>query len=288
VSPESDWDPLAHMYIGPWSMGKDFKDFSCADWWSGESGKDWFCREGYGALWAHSAQGIPVELSTPVTAIDWSGPGVKVETAKGTIVARACVMTVSTGVLAAERIRFVPALPVPKQEAFHGISMGLYNHITFQFRRNVFGTPDDGYLVYKVGVDKQGSPQGFGLTTNIGGGRLSYGDVGGDLAWALEKEGPKATTAFGIDALRRLFGNTIDKELTKTHVTAWGGNPLTLGSYASAKPGAFHLRPVLRRPVGDRVWFAGEACSPSLWAMVAGAHESGIAAARDLARTVSG
>jgi monoamine oxidase len=73
----------------------------------------------------------------------------------------------------------------------------------------------------------------------------------------------------------------------KGHVTTWGRNPLTLGSYASAEPGAYHLRAVLRAPVGERVWFAGEACSPDLWATVAGAHESGIRAAKDVARVLS-
>ena len=35
------------------------------------------------------------------------------------------------------------------------------------------------------------------------------------------------------------------------------------------------MRPVLRQPVGDRVWFAGKARSADDWATVAGAHNSG-------------
>ncbi len=281
-----EWSPLAHLYIGPWSMAKNFENFSCVDWYSGEDGSDSFCRQGYGALWAHSVRGIPVERSTAVTAVDWSGDGVRVETNKGTIVAKACIVTVSTGVLAAERIRFSPELPVSKRESFHGISMGLYNHIAFQFRRNIFGTPDDGYLVYKVPETEDGSPRGFAMVTNIAGGGLSLGDVGGNLAWTLEKAGTDEARAFGLEELRRMFGSDVDKELVKVHVTEWGKNPLTLGSYASAEPGRFPMRNVLRQSVGDRIFFAGEACSRSSWAMVHGAHRTGIEAASEVAETL--
>lgn len=281
------WDDLAHLLIGPWEMGKDFDRFSTADWWSGESGTDWYCRQGYGALWVHSARGIPVELSTRATNIDWSGQGVAVHTDRGVIKARACIVTVSTGVLASESIAFTPSLPVEKQESFHGISMGLYNHITFQFRRNFLGTGDDGYLIYQLAPGGGKSPRGFGMLTNIGGSNLSFGDVGGDFARALEEEGMEGSIAFGLAELRKIFGSKVDQELIKAHATQWGKNPYTLGSYASAEPGAHRLRQVLRAPVGKQVWFAGEACSPSLWAMVAGAHKSGIQTAKDVIRVLS-
>lgn len=275
-----EWDDLAHLVIGPWTMAKNFDNFSALDMWNGSDGDYWYCRQGYGAVWTHSVRGIPVELSTPVSSIDWSGAGVRVHTDRGEFSARACIVTTSTGVLASEGIRFAPALPVKKQESFHGISMGLYNHITFQFRRNVFGTNDDSYVLYKLPPSNGGPPQGFAMTTNIGGSNLSYGDVGGDFARALEDEGSDGTLAFGLEELRRMFGSDIDKEFVKGHVTAWGKNPYTLGSYASAEPGAVPLRAVLRAPVGERIWFAGEACSHDLWPMVNGAHKSGIIAAR--------
>jgi monoamine oxidase len=283
-----EWSDLVQMVIGPWSMGKDFDDFSTADWWSGEDGADWYCREGYGTLWAHSARGIPVELSTRATEIDWGGQGVRVHTERGVLAARACIVTVSTGVLASGGLRFKPALSTVKQESFHGISMGLYNHIAFQFRRNIFGTGGDGYLVYKLPASGGESPKGFGMLTNIGGTNLSFGDVGGGLAWSLEDEGADGALSFGLEELRKIFGSDVDTEFVKGHVTTWGRNSFTLGSYASAEPGAYRLRAELRAPVGERVWFAGEACSPDLWAMVAGAHTSGIQAAKDVARTLSG
>ncbi len=213
----------------------------------------------------------------------------RVHSDRGVLAARACIVTVSTGVLASESIAFSPALPVEKQESFHGISMGLYNHITFQFRRNIFGTGDDGYLFYKLLPSGGASPKGLGLLTNIGGTNISYGDVGGGLAWALEAEGTEGALSFGLAELRKIFGTDVDdREFVKGHVTTWGRNPFTLGSYASAEPGAHYLRAALRVPVGERIWFAGEACSPNLWATVGGAHNSGIAVAKEIIGVLSG
>ncbi len=284
VSEEGDWSKLVHLAIGPYEMGKDLDSFSCKDWYNSNDGKDWFCREGYGAIWAHSAQGIPVQLSTTATSVKWGGHGVTVETNRGSLSAKACIVTVSTGVLAQEALRFDPPLSPEKQASFHGISMGLYNHIALQFNRNIFGTGKDGYLYSQIDSEVEGSPKGMGLLTNVSGGTLSYGDVGGRFAAALEAEGEAAAIDFALSDLRRMFGSDVDKAFVKGVATNWGQNPLTYGSYASAEPGKYPLRAVLRQPVGERIWFAGEACSPANWATVVGAHESGEAAGSHVGR----
>ena len=280
------WHDFVHFLIGPWEMGKDFDGFSCADWWSGDDGTDWYCREGYGAVVAHSARDLDVRLSTRVRSIDWSGSGVAVETDTGSIRARACIVTVSTGVLASGDIRFVPELPAEKLESFHGISMGFYDHIALLFDENVFGTAPDEYLLYNASTHGAHSPALMGLLTNVSGTGLTLADVGGDFARELEEADGEAAIDFAKAELRKMFGGAIEGHLVKAHFTRWGRNPLTRGSYASAKPGAFPLRSALRRPVGDRVWFAGEACSPGEWATVGGAHHSGEEAARVVAADI--
>ena len=269
------WHDLVHFVIGPWEMAKDFDAFSCVDWWNSEDGRDWFCREGYGALVAHHARGLEVHLSARVTGIDWSGSGVRVETDSGRIRAKACIVTVSTGVLANEEIRFVPALPAEKVESFHAIGMGVYDHIALFFDENVFGTDPDEYLLYNARTHGAHSPALMGLLTNVSGTGLTLADVGGDFAMELERAGHEAAIDFARSELRRIFGSAVDRHLVKAHFTRWGHNALTRGSYASARPGAYRMRSVLRRAVGERVWFAGEACSVDEWATVAGAHGSG-------------
>ena len=87
-------------------------------------------------------------------------------------------------------------------------------------------------------------------------------------------------------ALKKTYGNDIAKSFVKGNYTRWGKDPWTLGSYASAEPGYYDMRRELRRPVGDRVFFAGEACHPSLWATCAGAYLSGIEIAKAVAKRV--
>lgn len=281
VSKESPWYPLAAASIGPWDMGKDLDDFSCLDWWNSEGGDDWYCKQGFGTLVVHYGRGIPVRLSTPVHKIRWSTRGVEVESAAGTLSASTAILTVSTGVLAAEKIAFDPPLDHTKQEAFHRISMGYYNHIALYFSDDVFGLGDDAYLAYKTSTTRA-----TGFLTNISGSQLAFGYVGGRFARELEKAGVDAAVDFGRDALRKIFGANIDKKFVKGNYTRWGEDPWTLGSYASADPGYTHMRRHLRRAVAERIFFAGEACHASMWATCGGAYLSGIDTAREVSRVL--
>ncbi|MGB1147975.1 MAG: flavin monoamine oxidase family protein, partial [Alphaproteobacteria bacterium] len=266
-----DWANTAEFAMGPWEMGKDFEDFSALDWWESAGSTDWYCKEGYGTLVAAHAANIPVSLNTPVRKIDWSGRGVTVETDAGTISARAAIITVSTGVLAGEGIAFNPPLPVRKQESFNGISMGDYNHVTLQFSEDVFGAGIDGYVLHKVDQSREG----FGGLTNASGLGLAYCDVGGQFALDLENAGEAESIDFVLGKLRSLIGSDVDKYFVKGSSTAWTTDPFVRGCYASARPGAYPMREVLREPIGDRLFFAGEACHEDLWATVGGADRSG-------------
>ena len=61
-------------------------------------------KEGLGNLVTTLNNNFPISLSTSVLEIDLSGKGVKVLTSKGSIVAKACICTVSVGVLKSEKI----------------------------------------------------------------------------------------------------------------------------------------------------------------------------------------
>ena len=278
IAPEksSPWYDTVHLMIGPYSMAKDYNHFSCKDWAHyGETSIDWFCKEGFGSVVAHRWRDVPVQLNTQAKEINWDGQEVRVKTNNGTLSAKKCIVTVSTGVLAAEKIKFSPSLPVEKYEAFNGITMGIYNHVALQFKKNFFDLGNDGYLYYKVKSQNDSSPKATAGIVNVGGSNLSLFDTGGEFARELEKEGEQASINFALEELRVIFGSKIDKHLVKAHATMWGRNPLTIGSYASAEPGKFHLRKILREPVGEKIFFSGEATTPRQWATVNGAHISG-------------
>lgn len=80
--------------------GTEFDAISTRDdWLSASDQPSYFVGEGLGAVVASKARGVPLRLSTTAHHVDWSGNGVRVETYQGRIAARACIVTVSTGVL---------------------------------------------------------------------------------------------------------------------------------------------------------------------------------------------
>lgn len=269
------WANTARFIEGPWSMGKDFDDFSTLDWWNSSDGDDYLCTQGFGALVAHFGRHIDVSLNTEATRIDWSGDNVAVHTSKGRLKTRAVILTVSTGVLANEQIAFAPSLPDEKRESFNEISMGAYDHIALLFAEDPFGLGPDGYLLFEIGEDGRG----FGTLANASGSGLAYCDVGGDWARQLQHESEAFKIDYALNRLQSMVGNDIERAFVKGSATAWGLNPLTRGAYASANPGSYEWRRILRQSVADRIFFAGEACHSSMWATVGGAHLSGLDAA---------
>ena len=279
---DTRWKKLSAYMMGPLDMAKEFDDFSCIDYWESPGADPYYYREGYGTLVAHYGRKLPVQLATPAHHINWQGSGVKTETTEGTITSKAVILTVSTGVLAAEKIKFTPALPVEKQESFNYISMGTYNNVALQFSEDFFGLGPDRYVDY---VNQSGSKAG-GMLTNIGGTNLTLVYSGGNLGRDLELAGVKAGVDWGLSEVVKIYGSDVRKYFVKGNFTRWGKHPWTMGSYASAEPGYFHMRKELRKTVADRIFFAGEATHPLQWATCGGALLSGIDAAKAVARAL--
>ncbi len=59
-----------------------------------------------------------------------------------------------------------------------------------------------------------------------------------------------------------------------------------LGGYSAAAPGEDDARRILREPVAERIWFAGEAVHDTQWGTVAGAWEAGTRAAEAALRKI--
>ena len=294
VSPASvipdlgDWQSTVNLLTGPYEIAKDMQHFSCKDWWSAEDGTDYYCREGFGALFAHSARDVPVSLGVAARLIRWGGNGVEVDTDAGLIRARAVVVTVSMGVLGAGELRFDPPLPARKQEAISVLTMGHYNHVALKFRENFFGTGEDGYYSYRIEKEVDGVPHGFAALIDAAGTGIAYCDLGGEFARQMAAAGPVASVDFVLTELEKAFGAKVRASLITDSFYDWSHDPLVLGAYSAAEPGGAWARAEMRKPEGDRIWFAGEALSADNWATVAGAHQSGRKTARKLAKRLAG
>ena len=263
-------------YLGALDMAVDLDELSTFDYANADDlAPNFLCAEGYGSIVARRGRGLPVRLGTPVRHVRWDGPGAVVETDAGSIRARAVIVTASTGVLASGAIRFTPDLPLATQEAVADIPMGMLAKIPLQIREQRFGLePFTDVLLARRGR-RDLYFLSFPFATD-----LMVGFVGGDLGWELSAAGEAAAIDFATRGLVEMFGSNAASAVVKGGLTPWASNPWTRGAYAAASPGRYGAREALARPVGDRIFFAGEALAGGLIQTCGGAFRSGEAAAR--------
>jgi len=280
LDPADPWSALVGAWEGSIIAAADPDRLSLRDWWVNRlEGANLRVPGGLGALVLRRL-GEEVELDTPALQVRWAEPwGVSVETPRGTLRAGHCIVTVSTGVLAAGAIVFEPALPLPVQEAIQGLPMGLLSKIALRAAgADRLGLPDDCLVTHRI---EPGEPDASLNLWGWGGDR-AVAFVGGGAAWDLAAAGPGAGEAFARGLLRRLFGARADRAFRPGAVeTGWGTDPLFRGAYAYAPPGCFPMRARLAEPVGDgRLLFAGEAVrTDGLAGTVGGAYLAGTEAA---------
>ena len=269
---DDPWAPTIALWEGAIIAAADAADLSLRDWHRNAlDGPNLQPGDGIGAFIARHLA-TPATLDTPVNAIDWSGPGPRLETSRGTIRAAAAVVTVSTGVLAAGGIRFTPDLPVEIQAAVDGLPMGLLSKVALPVDAAPPGFASDSLLLdraYPITFDAW--PDGHPFVT---------GFIGGRLAWSLATD-PAAAAELARDAFRAMTGADITAPAL---LTDWGTDPLFRGAYAYAPPNQSHQRDVLAAAsLAERLVFAGEAvATDGLAGTVGGAYLTGIAAAARL------
>jgi monoamine oxidase len=275
----ADWRATVEFMLGPFGCGKELAQFSALDFSrAAERTTATFCRQGFGALLAALAEGVTVQLSTPVKSID-SRRALLVETAKGTLTARAAIVTVSTNIIASGRIQFSPELPHRSIDAFGRLSLGSYDHIALELVGNPLGLDSDD-LVFEKSADSHTAA----MLANVSGTPLCLIDVGGAFGRDLSARGEAAMIDFATQWLAGLYGTEIKKAIGRSHATRWNADAFTLGAASAAVPGGQLARRILMEPVNDAIWFAGEAAHETLWGTVGGAWDSGERAAEAVLR----
>ena len=271
-----DWQPTIEFVLGPFGCAKDLAEVSALDFSrSVERNNDMFCREGLGALIAKLADGLPVQLSRPASLIDWSERNrIEIRTTKGLLVTRTVIVTVSTGVLMSDKLKFEPELPRRYLDAIEKLRLGSYDHIALELPGNPLSLQRDE-LVF----EKAGSARTAAILANISGTALYTIEVAGKFGADLAASGEPEMVSFALDWLTGLYGADIRKAVKRTSATRWNHEPWTLGAFSAAAPGGQWARAALAEPVRDRIFFAGEATHETLWGTVGGAWASGERAA---------
>ena len=277
-----EWRPTVEFFLGPFGCGKDLAEISAVDFArSAERDVDAFCRQGFGALIAKLASGLQVQLSNPVTRIDWDRRGVEVATARNRFTAATAIVTVSTNVLLAGKIKFDPDLPKRMLDAAGKLKLGSYDHVALELPGNPLALRNDE-LVF----EKSSGPRTASIFANVSGSTLCMIDVAGSFGRDLSAKGEKEMIAFAIDWLGNLYGTDLKAVVKRRHATRWNQEPYVLGAFSVASPGGQPARRQLMEPLINRVFLAGEAMHETLWGTVGGAWESGERAADAVLRAL--
>jgi monoamine oxidase len=262
--------------------GRPLDEVSLHDFPSMEYADNLFIAGGLGAYVSRLAKGLPIRLGAAVRSIDWSTRDVRVESAAGTLRAKAVIVTAPMAVLQREAIRFAPALPDTVQEAIRGFTQGVYEHVVLHW-------PDSPFR----GADRLASLTGTrreppGLLTCIDNAPFHFFELDQRVAASFDRRDGHAPYRFARAVLAEHFGYRAIRNLTAVHSTAWRNDPWSRASWAVVPPGLSAIRDILKAPVGERIWFAGEALSRAQWGTAGGAWEEGERAAGEIAARLTG
>ena len=267
---------LAYAMVGPLESGVELGELSARDFMrQPETEPQYSVAEGLGALVARWGAKVPVKLGTRVVRIDSTNAQVLLVTTNGQLSAKAVIVTVPTGVLAAG-FGFAPQLSAAKREAIAQLPMALYNKIALSFGRKVIDAPAGRSI---IGLNRKQEP--FDAIVRPYNRDAAIVFVGGAQARQLEEEGTGAALGFAMSALAEIYGSDLRGLMARSSVTRWGRDPFARGSWSMATPGNADKRLVLAQPHHDRIFFAGEATDPVWATRVGGAYASGVRAARE-------
>jgi monoamine oxidase len=211
-----------------------------------------------------------------------------------TLRARAAIVTLPIGVLRhrgdESEVIFDPELPEPKRAALEKIEMGHVVKVVLRFRTAFWERIGDGR--YKDGAFFRGAGQSFGAY-------WTQYPVRSELvvAWA---GGPKAVVLGRLsheDIVERAlagFGALFDEaalaraEFEEGLMHDWDRDPFARGAYSYVAVGGENARLAFAQPLGDTLFFAGEATSnDGQGGTVNGALETGERAAREVASALA-
>jgi monoamine oxidase len=277
LQPQDPLERLTYALAGPLQAGVENDELSARDFTrQPEVEPQYAVAEGLGALIARWGAKVPVKTGTRVVRIDSTGAEVMAITTAGQVNAKAAIVTVPTGVLAAGPFGFAPPLKPDRREAIEQLPMALYNKVAISFARKLIDAAPDRSI---AGLTRRG--QAFDAVVRPYGHDAAIVFVGGAQAREIEEQGSGAAASFALSAMAEIYGDDLRGAVARSFATRWGKDPFARGSWSTATLGNADKRLVLAQPHHERVFFAGEATDPVWATRVGGAYASGLRAAHE-------
>lgn len=215
---------------------------------------------GYQALAEAMARGVDVRLNCAVRRIDIRDAArAVVETSRETFEADAVIVTVPLGVLKAHSIEFEPPLSARKLAAIERLGVGLLAKVVLRFdqvwwreAQYVFGVARAPLSDWPTVIINLAATHNQPVLVILAGGELGARLESGDLA---------QTRTWAMGVLREVFGATVPEPVMVSR-TEWSLDQWSLGSYTAMVVGSStDDLAALGEPIGEQLYFAGEATS---------------------------
>ncbi len=237
---------------------------------------DSILRDGYQSVVDALAEGLHVKLNHVVTRIDRDGSGqpVRVSTDRGEFRADKVLVTLPLGVLKDGAVTFGPPLPEAKQSAIARLGFGTLNKIALHYREPFW--PTDQYVFGYLCRETDRYPTVVISMWKSHGQATLVMLLGASLGRELESWSDEEVAGYTTTVIRDMFGPDAP---APDHLsrTAWSTDPFARGSYACiGVDGSPKDLLTLAEPVGDNLFFAGEATNSYHWGCVHSAYESGL------------
>ena len=249
-------------------------------------------------------------------------PKVAVTSDKGeTITAERVIVCVPQNILRDAEIKFHPAVPPQQAQALAKISMGNAMKIVVKLSKRVW--PDDlwdcvcadsfipevrppsPFASHALAQDHTDgvhctscqiwvSPAAAVLSgEDMGGEFIIVGFVAGSRADRLRDMSKEHKTRLMLSQLDAMFGsqnepNPASKHFVDSMVKDWGVDPLFRGAYSHPTVDGREARVLMSTPLGNRVFFAGEAMNANINPCINGAMESASAATKAVMQSIHG
>ena len=270
--------------------------------WDLVAAEEWFPTEGldrnaqpkggFRTLIADAAEGLDIRHGAAVERVVWTGAGVTAVLRGGArLEADRAVITVPIGLLRAGLPVLDPAPPEAQRAALDrlGYGAGILGKIYLRFPRRFWPEQPKWFGRLPDAPNRRGTFNTWVSHEQETGLPILLSFSNGDTAIHFDREaGDEEVKEVAMASLRKMFGNDVP-EPEAMAFPRWLSDPWSLGGYSYPGVGsAPDDGGVAARPLGGRVFFAGEATEPDEYGTVHAALWSGEQAAEAIFRAVTG
>lgn len=284
-----DWH-FANLEYGCAAMLKEVSlpHWNQDDLYGGFGGAHCMIKGGYSTVVESLGGGLNIHLNHVVADISYGTDEnrlnenqcakVRVSTTNGCeFLGDAVLITVPLGCLKAETIKFSPPLPHWKCLSIQRLGFGVLNKIVLEFPEVFWDDSVDYFGATAEETEWRGQCFMFWNIRKTVGAPVLIALVVGKAAVERQFMSPSDNVNHALMVLRKLFGEAVVPDPVASVVTDWGRDPFSYGAYSYVAVGASgEDYDILARPVGNCLFFAGEATCKEHPDTVGGAMMSGL------------